>query len=74
MEQVSLNHCLLHSTLLAKQLLFEKVKGLFLNNLDRQIESIRPEDAFSAKRSKFDKRGKQESTSFASKKGDSKQE
>ena len=53
---------------------FEKVKGMLLNDFDRQVDSIGPEDAFSAKRSQFHRRGKQGSTSFVSKKSNSKQE
>ena len=47
---------------------------LRLNDFDCKIDSIGPEDAFSAKRLQIHERGKQESTSFASKKSDSKQE
>ena len=36
---------------------FEKVKGMLLNDVDREIDSIGPEDAFSVKRSQFHKRG-----------------
>ena len=47
---------------------------MLLNDLDSQIGSTEPQDVFSAKRPLFHTKGKQGSTTFVSKKSDSKQE